>query len=95
MPESTWFIKDMMYSSTHDGHGEMYTWMFESEEQLTVFSNRNYPQFMQNDVENQRFISVHVEKSNEIGTSFDNFFRMPSFIHLVDLISKLIKYFLP
>ena len=94
MPESTWFIKDMMHSSTHDGHGEMYKWMFESEDQLTVFSNRNYPQFMQNDVANQRFISVHVEKDTEIGTSFDNFFRMPSFIHLVDLLSKLIKYFL-
>ena len=95
MPESTWFIKDMMHSSTHDGHGEMYKWMFSSKEQLTVFSNRNYPQFMQNDVENQKFISVHVEKGGEIGTSLDNFFRMPSFIHLIDLLSKLIKYFLP
>ncbi len=94
MPESTWFIKDMMHSSTHDGHGEMYKWMFESEEQLTVFDNPEYPQFMQNDVKNQTFIEVEEDKGT-LGNSFSNFFRMPSFIHLVDLISKLIKYFLP
>ena len=94
MPESTWFIKDMMHSSTHDGHGEMYKWMFESEEQLTVFDNPKYPQFMQNDVKNQTFIEVEEDKG-VLGNSFSNFFRMPSFIHLVDLISKLIKYFLP
>lgn len=94
MPESTWFVKDMMHSSTHDGHDEMYKWMFMSDEQLTVFDNPDYPQFMQNDVKNQTFIPV-VEEKGTIGTSFDNFFRMPSFIHFIDLISKLIKYFLP
>lgn len=93
MPESTWFVKDMMHSSTHDGHGEMYKWMFSSEEQLTVFDNPEYPQFMQNDVQNQRFIPVYKEKGT-IGTSFDNFIRMPSFIHFIDLLSKLLKYFL-
>ncbi len=94
LPESTWFVKDMMHSSTHDGHGEMYKWMFESEEQLTVFDSYNYPQFMQNDVKNQRFLPVIVEKEDPIGTSFDNFFRMPSFIHLIDLLSKILKYFI-
>jgi hypothetical protein len=94
LPESTWFIKDMMHSSTHDGHGELYKWMFSSKEQLTVFDNVNYPQFMQNDVKNQTFIPV-VEQGGTISTAFTNFYRMPSFIHLVDLLSKLIKYFLP
>ena len=94
LPESTWFVKDMMHSSTHDGHGEMYKWMFESEEQLTVFDSYTYPQFMQNDVKNQRFLPVIVEKDDPIGTSFDNFFRMPSFIHLIDLLSKILKYFI-
>ena len=93
LPESTWFVKDMMHSSTHDGHGEMYKWMFESEEQLTVFDNPKYPQFLQNDVDNQTFLPV-IEEKGTIGTSFDNFFRMPSFIHLIDLLSKLLKYFL-
>lgn len=94
MPESTWFIKDMMHSSTHDGHGEMYKWMFSSKEQLTVFDNPQYPQFMQNDVKNQTFIEV-AEDKGVLGNSINNLIRMPSFIHLVDLISKLIKYFLP
>ena len=94
MPEKTWIIKDMMHSSTHSGHGEMYKWMFSSKEQLTVFDNPKYPQFMQNDVKNETFIEVAEDKGT-LGNSFSNFFRMPSFIHLVDLISKVIKYFLP
>jgi len=94
MPESTWFVKDMMHSSTHDGHGEMYKWMFDSDKQLTVFDNADYPQFMQNDVKNQTFLPVVVQKT-DIGDAFSNFYRMPSFIHFVDLLAKLLKYFLP
>lgn len=93
LPESTWFIKDMMHSSTHAGHGEMYKWMFSSEEQLTVFSNPDYPQFMQNDVNNETFIPV-VEEKGQVLDSFTNLFRMPSFIHFVDALFTLIKYFL-
>ncbi|MBR2875958.1 MAG: hypothetical protein IKC01_02365, partial [Clostridia bacterium] len=92
LPESTWFIKDMMHSSTHDGHDDLYKWMFLSEEQQTVFDNPDYPQFMQNDVSKQRFIPV-IEERGTLGTSFDNFFRMPSFINLIDLITKIFKFF--
>ncbi len=94
LPESTWFIKDMMHSSTHDGHHILYKKMFESEKQLTVFDMPEYPQFLQNDVKNQTFIGV-AEDNGVFINSFTNLYRMPSFIHLVDFLSKLLKLFLP
>ncbi len=94
LPESTWFIKDMMHSSTHDGHQEFYKILFNSEEQLTVFDLEEYPQFLQNDVKNQKFITVEEDKGTFLN-SFTNFYRMPSFIHFIDFITKLFKIILP
>lgn len=56
LPENTWFVKDMLHCTTHDGHGELYNWFFEndeSEEMLTVHSNPAYPQFLQNNISEQ------------------------------------------
>ncbi len=61
LPESTWFVKDMMHSSTHDAHGVLYDIMFQSEEQLTVFDMEEYPQFLQNDSANQTLTPVEPE----------------------------------
>lgn len=83
LPESTWFIKDMLHSTTHDGHGEMYDWMFTSEEQQTVYSNPDYPQFMQNNVADQSFSPV------SITTPVDEFKANPSFTTLARLLSYL------
>lgn len=63
LPDQTWFIKGMLHSTTHDGHGEMYKVMFSSEHQMTVHENSKYPQFMQNDIVNQTFTKVRPEKT--------------------------------
>ena len=56
LPENTWFAKDMVHCTTHDGHGELYRWFFENDnnpEILNVHSNPDYPQFLQNNVSEQ------------------------------------------
>ena len=58
LPENTWFVKDMLHSTTHDGHDEFYRILHESEEQITVFDMEEYPQFMQNDTVHQSFYPV-------------------------------------
>ena len=87
LPESTWFIKDMLHSTTHDGHGAMYDWMFTSEEQQTVYSNPDYPQFMQNNIADQSFSGV------SITTPVDEFKANPSFTTLARLIQYIFEQF--
>ncbi len=87
LPESTWFVKDMMHSSTHDAHGVLYDIMFESEEQLTVFDMQDYPQFLQNDTANQTLTPVESE-----GTLLDqikNLTESFSFYAFAKLIFKI------
>ncbi len=50
LPDSTWFVKDMLHCKIHDGHKALYSWMMASDEQLTVYDNEAFPQFLQNDV---------------------------------------------
>lgn len=50
LPENTWFVRDMLHCKTHDGHHRLYNWFFYTEGQLDVWSNEDYPQFLQNDV---------------------------------------------
>lgn len=58
LPENTWFIRDMLHSTTHDGHGKFYNLFFYTNEVDNVHANEAYPQFMQNDVINQTFIPM-------------------------------------
>ena len=90
MPENTWFIKDMLHSTTHDGHGELYDIMFESEKQLTVFDMEEYPQFLQNDVLNQCFYPVEAETDESIKGAFDDLMNQFTFTKFVELIFKVI-----
>ncbi len=85
LPESTWFINDMLHSTTHEGHDEFYTWLFTSEEQQTVFSNEKYPQFMQNNIPNQSFSEV------KTSTPIDDFKENPSLTTLAKLIVYIFK----
>lgn len=64
LPESTWFVKDMLHCKIHDGHSELYNIMFNSKKQLTVFDLEKYPQFLQNDTVNQRLLPVTEQKSD-------------------------------
>lgn len=90
MPENTWFIKDMLHSTTHDGHGELYRIMFESEEQLTVFDMEEYPQFLQNDVLNETFHPVEAETDDSIKGAVEDLINQFTFTKLVELIFKVI-----
>ncbi len=90
LPECTWFVKDMLHSTTHDGHGEFYNKLFASEKQLTVFDMPEYPQFMQNDTINQTFHPV-AELSNPIEDSFNMAEMIPSFLNVVKLITVVLK----
>ncbi len=90
LPECTWFVKDMLHSTTHDGHGIFYNKLFESEEQLTVFDMEEYPQFIQNDTINQTFHPV-AELSSPIEDSFNMAKAIPSFLNVVKLITVVLK----
>ncbi|MBR3753735.1 MAG: hypothetical protein IKK49_01355 [Clostridia bacterium] len=58
LPDNTWFVKDMMHCTTHDGHGEFYRWFFENDDNadINVYTNKDYPQFLQNDIPNQKLV---------------------------------------
>ncbi len=57
LPEQTWFVKDMMHCTTHDGHAALYRWFWENDDSiLTIYSNPAYPQYLQNDIENQKLV---------------------------------------
>ncbi len=93
LPECTWFVKDMLHSTTHDGHGVFYNKLFASEEQLTVFDMEEYPQFIQNDTVNQTFHPV-AELSNPVEDSFNMLKTIPSFLNFVKFITVLLKRFM-
>lgn len=52
-PMQTWFIKNLGHVAygTDDGTGEFYVWLLTADEQYTVDSNPEYPQFMYYDTE--------------------------------------------
>lgn len=57
LPDNTWFVTPMLHSTTHDGHGEMYRWFFENDDEgVNVFSNPDYPQFLENDIDAQKLV---------------------------------------
>jgi hypothetical protein len=90
LPECTWFVKDMLHSTTHDGHGVFYDVLFASEEQLTVFDMPEYPQFMQNDTINQTFVPV-AELSSPIEDAFNMMKAIPSFLNFVKLVATVLE----
>ena len=92
LPEQTWFIKDMLHSTCHDGHDEFYRVLYESEEQLTVHDMKQYPQFMQNDTVHQTFTSVHRE-GTELEESMKDAVQQTSFFNIMKLISTFFKSF--
>lgn len=58
LPERTWFIKGMLHANCHDGISALYAKVLYSEEDFTVWSDPNYPQFLQNDKPNLRVIPM-------------------------------------
>ncbi len=93
LPENTWFIKDMLHSTTHDGHDEFYRILHESEKQLTVFDMEEYPQFMQNDTVNQTFIEVLPLRGSDLLNTATLTFQTPSFLSFAKLFAALFEEF--
>lgn len=58
LPENTWFAKDMIHSTPHDGHKELYTLFFTSNEDFNVHSDPRFPQFLQDDTTNKLLIPL-------------------------------------
>ena len=57
LPENTWFVTPMLHSTTHDGHGELYRWFFSHDDEgVNVWSNPDYPQFLENDIDAQKLL---------------------------------------
>lgn len=90
LPEQTWFIKDMLHSTCHDGHDAFYRVLFESEEQLTVHDLEEYPQFMQNDTVHQSFYRVE-RQGTELEEAMKDATQQTSFFNIMKLISTFFK----
>jgi hypothetical protein len=93
LPECTWFIKDMLHSTTHDGHDEFYKVLFNSDLQLTVNDMSEYPQFMQNDVNNQTFTRVKPTLGNDVLDALSNASERTSFLNVMKLIVAFFESF--
>lgn len=93
LPENTWFIKDMLHSTTHDGHDKFYRILHESEEQLTVFDMEEYPQFMQNDTVNQTFVKVLPLKGTPLENAAAQAAQIPSFMSIMKLFITFFEEF--
>ena len=93
LPECTWFIKDMLHSTTHDGHGEFYKVLFNSDIQLTVNDMSEYPQFMQNDVNNQTFTKVKATLGNDVLDALSNASERTSFLNIMKLLVAFFESF--
>lgn len=84
LPEQTWFIKDMLHCTTHDGHGKFYEYMLTSEEQFYVDTYEQYPQFMQNNIPDMTFDKV------ENLTATETFRKQPNFTNFVMMLRSFI-----
>lgn len=84
LPEQTWFIKDMLHCTTHDGHGRFYEVMLTSDEQFYVDTYEEYPQFMQNNIPDMTFDKVEDLSAAEM------FKKQPNFTNFVMLIRSYI-----
>lgn len=91
LPEYTWFVKDMLHCTCHDGHDQFYKVLFGSEEQLTVHDMKEYPQFMQNDTVHQTFYRVESE-GTELEEALKDASQQTSFFNIMKLISTFFKH---
>lgn len=90
LPEQTWFVKDMLHSTCHDGHDVFYKILFKSEKQLTVHDMEEYPQFIQNDTVNQTFYEVQ-ESGSPLQNAANDASQQTSFFNIVKLLSVFFK----
>lgn len=89
LPENTWFVKDMLHSNIHDGFIELYNVMFNSENQMTVFDNEKYPQFLQNDTFNKKLTPVK-SYENEVVRIWDITLNSRSIYNIMKLLFMIL-----
>ncbi len=92
LPECTWFVKNMLHSTTHSGHGIMYGIFHTSKTQITVFDLEEYPQFIKNDTVHESFIPVTPE-GTPIQEAFKDAREMTSFLTITKLIYTFFEEF--
>ena len=78
-PEQTWFIKDMLHTGYTEGYHEFVFQFIYDDEQQTVFSNPDYPQFMFNDAETGKLDAL----------TEDNFDTRSEDFNLIDFIKEI------
>ena len=61
LPENTWFAKNMLHSTIHDGHRGLYRLFLESDASFNVHSDARYPQFLVDDTVNKRLLPLTPE----------------------------------
>ncbi len=92
LPEQTWFVKDMLHCTTHDGHGKLYELMLTSEEQFYVDTYEEYPQFMQNNIPEQTFDKVEGLSATELFKKQPNFTNFVMMLRsYIDLVKNFFK----
>lgn len=87
LPEQTWFVKDMLHCTTHDGHGTFYELMLTSKIQFTVDTFDVYPQFVQNNIPDKTF-NIIVDH-----TPVDVFKAQPNFTNFAIMMRSFVDDF--
>ncbi|MBO5396001.1 MAG: hypothetical protein J6A97_03875 [Clostridia bacterium] len=85
LPEQTWFIKDMLHCTTHEGHDKFYEKMLTGDEQFYIDTYEEYPQFMQNNIPDQTFNKVENLSATEL------FKKQPNFTNFVMMLRSFIN----
>ncbi len=85
-PMQTWFIKNLGHVAygTDDGTGDFYIWLLTADEQYTVDSNPEYPQFMYYDTQAPQLMTFEEKEENGIPDIEVPEFQLPE-INLGDL----------
>ncbi len=85
LPDSTWFLRDWLHCNGSDAIGALYRIMLSTDEQLTVFSMEEYPQFLQNDDATPSLTPV-----TGAPDAFENFKNKPTALNFVLMFSAII-----
>lgn len=80
-PEQTWFIKDMLHTGYTAGYDEFVYQFIYDDDQQTIWSNPDYPQFLYNNAESETLDALTTENCDTRSEDFD----------LIEFIGSLVK----
>ncbi|MCQ2476326.1 MAG: hypothetical protein MJ125_00640 [Clostridia bacterium] len=90
LPDCTWFNKGWLHCNGQKAIDEFYNTLLQSDEQLTVFSNEKYPQFLKNDDHAETLTPV-----KGIQTMAERFKEAPSLLNFVKMIIEFFTVTIP